>query len=244
MHRSSILLGLVTLATGLVQYGSVAVAEETNNTPKGKELLEKQGCLHCHYIRGDGGLIGPPFEGIGKFRSEDDIVTLLTKKRSLPPSYPKSIVDPREFMRHVRLDKKTAQEIARYILTTPVEEPFEVRGHGEDVPPKGLPEGFKFQPHPASENSRKGLIAFKESGCAACHSIGGMGGRRGPELDGIGARLSRANIENRVSNGAILFFGDKEYKPTEYAMPPSQLAPEQIAQITEFLLTLPRESSK
>ncbi len=184
-------------------------------------------------------------EGISRFRSEADIVKILTEKRSLPLYYPKGLVDPREFMRHVKLDKKTAHEIAKYLISTPVEESFEVRGHGEDDIPREAQLGdFKFRPHEPSEASRKGFIKYKEAGCAACHIIGGMGGRRGPDLDGIGARLNKSSIESRIAGGAIVFFEEKEYKTSEYLMPPARLSEEQVAQITEFLLTLPLTKGK
>jgi cytochrome c2 len=212
---------------------------------KGDALLEKAGCFQCHYMLGKGGLIGPPFEGIGKFRSEADIVGILTSKRTLPPYYPKGLVDPAEFMRHVRLDKKTAQEIAKYLITTPAEDSFEVRGHGEDDSPHDAKLGtFSFKPHKPSEASRKGLISYKKAGCAACHITGGMGGRRGPDLDGIGARLNKSSIENRIAGGALVFVEEREYKTAEYLMPPAKLSKKQVAQITEFLLTLPKNKAR
>ena len=221
-----------------------AIAAPSSNTSNGAQLLEREGCLHCHYMLGKGGLIGPPFDGIEKFRTEDDIVNTLTNRRPLPPNYPKGAFDPRELMRHVRLDKATAREIAKYLVSAHSEESFEVKGHTVDGAKEDLPGGFTFVPHDPSEMSRKGLSAFKEGGCAACHQIGGIGGRRGPDLDGIGARLSKTTIQNRIRSGAIVFFDGKEYKPTEYSMPPAQLSAEQVSQITEFLLTLAPKSEK
>lgn len=231
---------VTALTVGVLLLCPDAAQAQKKQSDNGAQLLEKNGCLHCHYIRGKGGLIGPPFEGIGKVRTEQDIVTTLTKKRPLPEYYPRGIVDAREFMRHVKLDKKSAQEIAKYLISTPVEEAFEVKGHGE-VKSEDLPGGFKFVPQPPSDESRKGFSLYKENGCAACHVIGGMGGRRGPDLDGVGARLNRTAIENRIARGAIVMFDGKEYRPTEYIMPPAQLSPEQVNQITQFLLTLPEK---
>jgi nitric oxide reductase subunit C len=233
-------LGLSVLSVGLIQSLAQAGPKEGKAAPgKGAELLKEQGCLHCHYVKGDGGLIGPPLDGIEKYRTEDDIVATLTRSRPLPDHYPRGIVDPREFMKHVKLSRATAREIARYLMTAGKDEDqLVVKGHGEDEP-ETLPEGFKFTPSAPSESSRKGLAKYKDSGCQACHAIGGVGGRVGPALDGIGARMSRSFMENRIARGAIVFFGDKEYRPSEYIMPPSQLSKEEIAQITDFLMTLP-----
>ncbi len=208
-----------------------------------EKLMDKQGCLHCHYLRGRGGFIGPPLEGIRKFRTEDDIVAVLTQSRHLPESYPKGIVDSTDFMKHVHLSKDDAKTVASYLLSIPDEDAFEVKGHGEDEP-DAIPQGFNFKPKAPSESSRKGMAVYKEAGCVACHSIAGFGGWRGPSLDAVGARLNKTAIENRISRGATVFFEGKEYKPSEYSMPPAELAPEQISDITEFLLTLPQKAAK
>lgn len=43
----------------------------------------------------------------------------------------------------------------------------------------------------------RGRAVFDESGCARCHSIAGAGSPRSP-LDGVGSRLSAAEIRNFV----------------------------------------------
>jgi mono/diheme cytochrome c family protein len=231
----------MALALVCVYFSSPAAAEPSES--EGAKLLDKQGCMHCHYLRGKGGLVGPPFEGIRKYRSEDDIISVLTKKRPLPPSYPKTLFDPAEFMRHVQLDKRSAKLIAEYLLSVPDEEALELKGHDADEP-DSLPQGFNFKPKPPSELSRKGMEVYKESGCAACHSIAGSGGWRGPSLDGVSARLSKNAIENRITRGATVFFSGKEYKPSDYSMPPAQLPMEEVKQISEFLMTLPNHEKK
>lgn len=226
---------------------AMAVAHQTSladsvdkKEKDGVALLEKEGCFHCHFIAGDGGFVGPPLAGIAKYRTADEIVNTLTGKRPLPPADPKSVFDPGELMRHVKLDKKTAEAIANYLIANSSQDSFQVNGHRTDAK-EDLPAGFTFVPRVPSDQSRKGFLAYKESGCAACHEIGGIGGRRGPALDGVGARLSKDAIAKRVTAGAIITFNEKEYKPTEYSMPPSQLPEEQVALITEFLLTLPEK---
>lgn len=210
------------------------------STSDAEKLMDKQGCLHCHYLRGRGGFVGPPLEGIRNFRTEDDIVSVLTKSRPLPPAYPKGIVDPSEFMKHVHLSESDAKAVAAYLVSIPAEDAYEVKGHGEDEP-DSIPQGFSFKPKAPSELSRTGMKVYKDAGCAACHSIADFGGWRGPSLDAVGAKLSKTAIANRISRGATVFFEGKEYKPSEYSMPPAELSPEQVAAVTEFLLTLPNK---
>lgn len=235
-RRTYKMAALSVIALGLFLVNDQSIAN--SSAADAEKVMEKQGCLHCHYLRGRGGFIGPPLEGIRKFRTEDEIVDVLRKERPLPRRYPKGIIDPSEFMKHVHLNESEAKALASYLVSLPEEESFEVKGHGEDDS-DSIPQGFTFKPKAPSELSRKGMEVYKESGCVACHSIAGFGGWRGPSLDAVGAKLSKSAIENRISRGATIFFDGKEYKPSEYSMPPAELAPEQVTQITEFLLTLP-----
>jgi cytochrome c2 len=231
----------ITLTIGLSLVIAATVKELARgeeSTDKGAELIEKEGCLHCHFIKGDGGFVGPPLDGIGKYRSQSEITETLLGTRPRPYDFPRGVLDPSDLMRHVRLSKSSAQEIARYLVTLEApDKGLKIEGHGKAENDR-LPEGFKFEPRPPSDSSRKGLSAYKDSGCAACHSIGGLGGRIGPSLDGIGARRSRDYIEQRISEGAIVVYSGTQYRPTKYSMPPAKLSQQEITQITDFLFTL------
>lgn len=239
---SAVIISLFALlAVATLDAESKPSSNKEKSSP-GKELLDKNGCLHCHFVQGEGGLLGPVLDGIKGHRSEAYIVETLTNgtARRLPDRYyPKGVLDPREYMSHVRVNAPEARKIARYLLELPeTDEEINVKGHGEDAESQGPP-GFHFVPEKPSASSRAGLALYKDSGCAACHTVAGAGGRVGPSLDGIGARRTRPFIETRISQGAIVFFGAKQYKPSQYKMPPSDLSREEIEQLTDFLLTLP-----
>lgn len=233
------LIALLAVATLAAQ--SKPTSTKTKSST-GKELLDKNGCLHCHYVKGEGGLLGPVLDGIKGHRSEAYIVETLTNgtARQFPDRYyPKGVLDPREYMSHVRVNAPEARKIARYLLSLPEsDEDLDVKGHGESTDSQSPP-GFHFVPQKPSTSSQAGLALYKDSGCAACHSVAGIGGKIGPALDGVGARRTRPFIEMRISEGAIVFFGAQQYKPSQYKMPPADLSREEIEQITDFLLTLP-----
>jgi len=48
---------------------------------------------------------------------------------------------------------------------------------------------------------RRGADLFVSKSCFACHQIAGAGGRRGPDLTTVGARLSHDRIVTRILNG-------------------------------------------
>jgi len=47
-----------------------------------------------------------------------------------------------------------------------------------------------------------GAVLFASSGCQSCHTIGAVGGKRGPDLSGIGRRAKKAAIRNQIVNGS------------------------------------------
>ena len=55
-----------------------------------------------------------------------------------------------------------------------------------------------------------GRVLFQEKGCSYCHIMNGIGGVKGPVLDGVGKRQTKEFIENQIRNGSMLMpaFGD------------------------------------
>jgi mono/diheme cytochrome c family protein len=67
-------------------------------------------------------------------------------------------------------------------------------------------------PGMASSRSQRarGALLFSSSGCAHCHSIQGTGGKKGPDLSGVGRRLNKAEMRNQIVAGSNRMppFGD------------------------------------
>lgn len=47
----------------------------------------------------------------------------------------------------------------------------------------------------------RGAHAFAENGCMQCHTIRRSGGTKGPDLSGVGRRLSEEQIRTQILNG-------------------------------------------
>jgi len=64
----------------------------------------------------------------------------------------------------------------------------------------------------ASSRSQRehGASVFAASGCVHCHTIRNEGGRKGPDLSGVGRRLKKDQMRRQIVEGSKLMppFGD------------------------------------
>jgi ubiquinol-cytochrome c reductase cytochrome b subunit len=73
-------------------------------------------------------------------------------------------------------------------------------------------------------DAQAGATLFKEQGCLSCHTVGGVGGVRGPNLTEVGSRLSKDQLTWRILNGGM--------NMPAYG---STLSPQQLQQLIAFL---------
>jgi len=207
-----------------------------SRSAKGKALYSKYDCAQCHSIESVGGELGPPLDGIGGHRGREWLVARLLDPEKQMRDYPAIFGGTPNIMPHMRIGKKDAAFIADYLLTLP--EPgggFSVRRHPVDKEQISDKESVNdWRPHVRSEASRNGRILFSELHCGACHSVDGSADRFGPDLAGVGARLSSKKLE-RILSGAV-------HSPVMKEQTES-LGEERIYDLKEFLLTLPSASS-
>lgn len=81
-------------------------------------------------------------------------------------------------------------------------------------------------------SQQEGAVIFQQHGCINCHTLAGVGGKRGPELTTVGERLSNEQIVWRVLNGATNM---PAYNTT--------LTPDQVTQLADFLTAMNGESA-
>ncbi len=82
----------------------------------------------------------------------------------------------------------------------------------------------------------QGAAVFQNKQCRNCHALEGSGGRRGPDLWGVGVRLTRDQIIDQVSNGTPSGLGN----PGGGNMPAygRQMSPSEMEAVTAFLVSL------
>jgi ubiquinol-cytochrome c reductase cytochrome b subunit len=90
-----------------------------------------------------------------------------------------------------------------------------------------IPEKFVLASTPLQ---LQGSIALQNKQCRNCHALEGLGGRRGPDLSGVGARLSREQLIDQISNGT----------PGGGNMPAygKQVRPAELTALVDFLVSL------
>ena len=82
----------------------------------------------------------------------------------------------------------------------------------------------------SSPTQLQGALVFQYMNCRNCHALDGVGGRRGPDLTTVGARLTRNQLIDQVSNGT----------PGGGNMPPfgKQIDPAEMTTLVDFLVSL------
>ncbi len=76
----------------------------------------------------------------------------------------------------------------------------------------------------------QGAVVLQNKQCRNCHALEGSGGRRGPDLSGVGVRLTRDQLIDQISNGT----------PGGGNMPAygKKLRPAEMNALVDFLVSL------
>ena len=76
----------------------------------------------------------------------------------------------------------------------------------------------------------QGAVMLQNKNCRNCHALEGVGGRRGPDLTTVGARLTRDQLIDQISNGT----------PGGGNMPAygKQINPAEMTALVDFLVSL------
>jgi mono/diheme cytochrome c family protein len=152
--------------------------DESGDARRGEALFTAKSCARCHAVGGKGGFVGPELDRLKKMNSP---VLVAAAMWNHGPQMNRAL-------KAAGIERPTFQgrelvDIIAYIVSAA----RDVGGDTQQVVP-GTPD--------------RGRLLLVEKKCAACHSVGGKGGRVGPPLDQPGHHISITEFAARLWNHA------------------------------------------
>jgi nitric oxide reductase subunit C len=189
----------------------------TEQVVAGKKIWEKNNCMGCHTLFGEGAYYAPELTRVYARRGPDWMRVFLKDPEAMFPG-------ERKMVNYHFTDREIDEVIAFLewcgkvdLNGFPAEPPLRAKLAAPAAVAAAKP-GAKPQP------------AVFKSICVACHSIGGQGGAVGPTLDSVYQRKTREQMVAWLKDPAAI-------KPGT-AMPKLPLTPEQIDSLADYLSSL------
>jgi nitric oxide reductase subunit C len=191
----------------------------------GKETWERNNCMGCHTLLGEGAYYAPELTRVVERRGKDWMRLFLRDPQAMYPGR-------RKMVQYDFTDAEIEELIAFFDWVGSIDtngfprEPdlrpaglVSAQGGAAAGPPTGPPAPAKFT-----------------AICQSCHALGGSGGAVGPALDGVGDRYSRPDLR--------AWLADPQSVKPGTAMPDLDLGEAELDQLTDFLMAQSREVSR
>ncbi len=169
------------------------VEEPESTEPAGpagtvEEIVAKYGCQACHVVLGSGGELGPNLDALIRQRSVAQVrQSIIDPNAVIAEGFPPGVM-PQNFA-----DQMMVKELDILVA-------YLVNGKGIDEE-QGSGDKTVSSDSGSMDMSGNALTAeaiIQQFGCQGCHSILGAGGKIGPDLDSVGARLDAAQIRQSI----------------------------------------------
>jgi mono/diheme cytochrome c family protein len=180
------------------------------NVAAGRQLFSEKKCIVCHQVGGTGGVVGPNLDSLKQFASPIYVASAMWNHGPAMAEAMKA--------KGVERPTFTAQELRDLIG-------FLAPATG------GAPEGPLYVLPGRPELGRE---LFVEKKCIQCHSVGGVGGRVGPDLVGLGVRRSPVEFAATIWNKAPAMMAAMATR--NITVP--QLRPEDMADLVAYLYSV------
>jgi nitric oxide reductase subunit C len=196
-----------------------AQTREHNITPQvvqGKQLWEKNNCMGCHTLLGEGAYYAPELTRVYERRGPEFIKAMLRDPQAMYPGQ-------RRMVQYHFSDGEIEALLAF------------LQWIGE-MDLNGFPPKPTLLPVAVPVASRDNVVARREQPkvfnqlCIACHSLGGQGGVVGPALDDVGSR--------RDYNNLVVWLTDPQQVKPGTLMPKLPLSEADIVELASFLSQL------
>ncbi|MBX7147663.1 cytochrome c [bacterium] len=194
--------------------GRTHTANITAEVARGKDLWDKNNCMGCHTLLGEGAYYAPELTKVYERRGEAFIHSMLTDPSKMYPGERKMVQ-----YNFSEQDKKDLIEFFKWI---------------GNIDTNGFPAKPNLAQVALPVSDDKNSVAaigtrpqiFNQM-CVACHSLGGQGGQVGPSLDGVGSRRDIVWITRWLHDPLSV-------KP-DAKMPRLPLSDEEITELAAFL---------
>lgn len=180
------------------------------NPDAGKRLFTEKHCVLCHQVGGVGGTVGPSLDGLKQFVSPIFISTAMWNHGPQMTAIMKA--------RGIERPAFTAPELRDIIAYL--------------APASARPTGGAVYVLPG--RAERGRTLFAEKQCVECHSVGGAGGRVGPDFVDREARLSPLEFAAAMWNKIPAMNAAMQQR----GLTPQPLKPEDMADIVAYLYSV------
>jgi len=203
-----------------------AQTNEANLTPsaiRGKELWDKNNCMGCHTLLGEGAYYAPELTKVYERRGEPFMRAMIKDPESLYPGQRR--------MKNYGFNDDQITDLIAFLKWI-----GEMDLNG--FPPKPTLGAIAIPVASASNAvaSRRDRPQIFNQMCVACHALGGQGGTLGPALDNIGDTRDREFILKWLKDPASI-------KPGTL-MPKLPLSEANVSELAAFLTELKSGSGK
>jgi nitric oxide reductase subunit C len=185
-------------------------ANITDSVKKGKHLFDKNNCMGCHTILGEGAYYAPELTKVYERRGPDWIKTFIKDPQAMYPNQ-------RKMVKYNFSDEEIDELIAFFKWIGEMD----LNG----FPPK--PDLIAPAATINSQSQTKAVPAKFAAICTSCHQLGGSGGNVGPALDGEGSRRDAAWLDTWLKDPNAV-------KPGT-AMPKLPLTDDERQELVRFL---------
>lgn len=189
----------------------------TAEVVRGKHLFDKNNCMGCHTIMGEGAYYAPELTKVYDRRGPEWMALFLKDPQAMYPG-------ERKMTQYHFSDQEISDLIAFFKWIG------EIDLNGFPAKPDLAPAAVAAPVSATAQTSTAPKPAMLASICMSCHTVGGQGGAVGPSLDGVGSRMTEAEI--------AAFIGDPQKVRPGTAMPNLGLSDPVKTELASYLAGL------
>ena len=186
----------------------------TADVVRGKHIWERENCMGCHTILGEGAYYAPELTQVVDRRGREWIAVFMKDPEAMFPG--------RRRMVQYDFSEEEIQDVIAFLAWI-----GEIDTNGFPPEPDLAPAVVVASVSVAATSAQP---AYFSTICIACHAVGGAGGAIGPALDGVGSRLTAMELDRWLADPPSV-------KPGT-AMPQLNLPDATRSELVEWLASL------